>query len=410
MRIVRFFLGNLTLKIGAVLLAVILYGAMVALQSTQQWPGTIAIELVNQPANASLVDAQSIPPVQDIKYIAPADVPVSQSLFRATVDLSNAKPSESDSLLVRVKLVAEDPRIQIIDYQPQQKAIKLEPIIHETVAVVVDKVAVPSGLEPGTPVVTPPTVDVSGASSIVRSVAYAQASVRIDASGLDVNTDVDLVARDASNNQVNNVTLNPRTVHVQMLIGSQIRTETVPVDPTITGTPAAGYFVTAIDVNPLAAAVSGQADALAALNGKAGTQPISVAGATGDVTKTVNLVLPSGVASAVGPITVTVHLSSPPTTRSVSVGVVPLGARTDRIYNLSTPSVIVTLGGATAALNAFDTSTLVATVSVGTLDAGAHTLTLTITVPPGIQVVTISPFSVVVTVTVPPSPLPSASP
>jgi YbbR domain-containing protein len=90
--------------------------------------------------------------------------------------------------------------------------------------------------------------------------------------------------------------------------------------------------------------------------------------------------------------------------------VVLLGARTDRIYNLSTPSVIVTLGGATAALNAFDTSTLVATVPVGTLDAGAHTLTLTITVPPGIKVVTISPASVVVTVTVPPLPSPSASP
>jgi YbbR domain-containing protein len=255
--------------------------------------------------------------------------------------------------------------------------------------------------------VTPPTVDVSGASSIVRSVAYAQASVRIDASGLDVNTDVDLVARDASNNEVNNVTFNPRTVHVQMLIGSQIRTETVPVDPTITGTPAAGYRVTSIDVSPLSAAVSGQADALAALNGKASTQPISVAGATGDVTKTVNLALPSGVSSTVGPITVTVHLASPPTTLSVSVGVVLLGARTDRIYNLSTPSVIVTLGGATAALNAFDTSTLVATVSVGTLDAGAHTLILTITVPPGIKVVTISPSVVVVTVAIPPSPSPS---
>jgi YbbR domain-containing protein len=194
-----------------------------------------------------------------------------------------------------------------------------------------------------------------------------------------------------------------------MLIGSQIRTETVPIDPAITGNPAAGYVVTSIDVSPLSAAVSGQADVLASLNGKATTQPISVAGASGDVTKTVNLALPSGVASTVGPITVTVHLSSPGTTRSVSVGVVLLGARADRIYNLSTPSVIVTLGGATAALNAFDTSTLVATVSVGTLDAGAHTLILTITVPPGIKVVTISPASIVVTVTVPPSPSPLPS-
>jgi YbbR domain-containing protein len=410
MRVVRFFLGNLPLKIGAVLLAVILYVAMVALQSTQQWPGTIAIEMVNQPTTASLVDPQSIPPVSDIKYIAPADVPVSQSLFRATVDLASVKPSETDSSLVKVQLVAEDPRIQIIDYKPQQIPIKLEPIIRKQVTVVVDKGAVPSGLQPGAPTVTPSIVDVSGASSLVRSVAYAQASVRIDASGLDVNTDVDLVARDASNATVNGVQFNPRTVHVQMLVGSQIRTETVPVDPVITGTPAAGYVVTSIDVTPPSAAVSGQADALAALNGKANTKAISITGATGDVSQTVNLDLPNGVASGVGPISVVVHLSSPPTTRSVSLGVVPIGARTDLIYTLSTPSVIVTLGGATAALNAFDTSTLVTTVQVGGLDVGAHSLTVTVTVPPGIKVVTITPAQIVVTISAPPPPPASPSP
>ena len=410
MRVVRFLLGNLPLKIGAVLLAVILYVAMIALQSTQQWPGTIAIEMVNQPNTASLVDPQSIPPVSDIRYIAPADVPVSQSLFRATVDLANVKPSETDSSLVKVQLVAEDPRIQIIDYRPQQIPIKLEPIVHKQVTVVVDKGAVPSGLQPGTPLVTPSTVEVSGASSIVRSVAYAQASVRIDASGLDVNTDADLVARDASNATVNDVTFSPRVVHVQMLVGSQIRTETVPVDPVITGTPAAGYVVTSIDVTPPSAAVSGQADALATLNGKANTKAISITGATGDVSQTVTLDLPNGVASGVGPISVVVHLSSPPTTRSVSLGVVPVGARNDLIYTLSTPSVVVTLGGATAALNAFDTSTLITTVQVGGLDVGAHSLIVTVTVPPGIKVVTITPAQIVVTITAPPPPPASPSP
>jgi YbbR domain-containing protein len=409
-RIVRFFLGNLPLKIGAVLLAVILYVAMVALQSTQLWPGTIAIEPVNQPTNTSLVDLQSIPQVSDIKYIAPADVPVSQSLFRATVDLANAKPSESESLLLKVKLVAEDPRIQIIDYRPQQIPLKLEPIIHRQVAVVVDKGAVPSGLSPGAPVANPSTADVSGASSIVRSVAYAQASIRIDNSGLDVNTDVDLVARDASNSIVNNVQFTPRTVHVQMLVGSQSRTETVPVDPVITGSPAAGYVITSIDVTPPSAAISGQADALAVLNGKIGTKAISITGATGDVSQTVNLDLPNGVASNAGPIAVVVHLSSPPATRSISLGVVPVGARTDLIYTLSTPSVIVTLGGATAALNALDTSTMVTTVQVGGLGVGAHTVTLVVIVPPGIKVANISPAQIVVTVTAPPPPPPSPSP
>ena len=410
MRVLRFILRNLPLKIGAVLLAVILYVAMVALQTTQQWPGTIAIEMVNQSVDASLVDPQSIPPVSDIRYIAPPDVPVSQSSFRAIADLANITPSETSSTLVKVQLAADDPRIQIIDYRPQQVSVNLQPIVHKQVGVVVDYIAVPSSLQPGTPVLSATTVDVSGASSIVRSVAYAQAGVRVDASGLDVNLDVDLVARDASGAQVNYVTLNPSKVHVQALVGSQVRSETVPVNPVISGSPAAGYYIASIDINPSTAVVSGQADALAALGGKANTTAISIAGATGDVSAPVKLDLPSGVTSSAGSIVVVIHLQSPASTRSVSVGVVPVGARSDRTYALSTPSVIVTLGGATAALNAFDTSTLVANVSVGSLDVGTHSVTLTISVPPGIKVVTISPVQITVTVFAPPSPSPSPSP
>ena len=253
-------------------------------------------------------------------------------------------------------------------------------------------------------------VDVSGASSIVRSVAFAQASVRVDASGLDVNTDVDLVARDASGAQVNYVTLNPRTVHVQALVGSQVRSETLPVNPVISGSAAAGYYITSIDINPPTVVVSGQADALAALGGKANTAVISIAGATGDVSAPVKLDLPSGVTSSAASIVVVIHLQSPASTRSVSVGVVPVGARSERTYTLSTPSVILTLGGATAALNAFDTSALVANVSVGNLDVGTYSVTVSIVVPPGIKVVAISPVQITVTVVAPPSPSPSPSP
>jgi YbbR domain-containing protein len=69
----------------------------------------------------------------------------------------------------------------------------------------------------------------------------------------------------------------------------------------------------------------------------------------------------------------------------------------------------LTLGGATAALNAFDTSTLVGIISVGNLDPGTHTVKVTITVPPGIKIVAESPDQITVTVTIPPSPGPSPS-
>ena len=147
----------------------------------------------------------------------------------------------------------------------------------------------------------------------------------------------------------------------------------MPVTPVIRGSPAAGYYVTSIDVNPLVVSVSGEADALAALNGSASTQPISIAGATGDVSVKVALNLPAGVeAPDVTTVTVVVHMASPAQTRSVTIGVVPDGAKSDLVYRFSTPSVTVTLGGAAAALNAFDTSTLVGIVSVGTSARHVH--------------------------------------
>jgi YbbR domain-containing protein len=384
---------------------------MVVLQNTAAWPGSVAIDLVNQPSGSYLMDAKLIPAVSGIRYIAPPDVPVSQSSFRATADLTAAKVSESDSSIVRVKLEADDPRIQIIDYQPQQLSVSLNPVAHKQVSVLVKTGTPPAGLQPGTPVQSITTADVSGASSVVRRVAYATAQVRVDASGLDIDEDVDLVAMDASDVLVPGVTFDPRTVHVQIQVGSQLRTETVPVSPVIAGAPASGYYMASIDMKPSVISVEGQADALALLKGTANTKPIDISGATHDITVNVALDLPKGVsAGATTTVAVTIHLTSPAASRSVSVGVVPAGARSDRIYTLSTPSVIVTLSGATAALNAFDTSTLVGAVSVGSLDVGTHSVNVTVVVPAGINVVTISPFQITVTIAAVPVPSPPASP
>lgn len=408
MRVVRFIVRNWPLKIGAVVVASILYVGLVVLQTTTQWPGTVAVDAVNPPQNAYLVQPDPMPQVGSIRYIAPSDLPISQASFRASIDLANVPISETQSW-VRVQLVATDPRIQIVDYQPQQVRVELDPIAHKVVNVQVFTGAVPSGLEPGTPILSATSVDVSGAASYVRRVAYAEARVHVDASGLDVDEDVDLVARDASDAIVSNVAFDPRAIHVQITVGSQIRVETVPVNPVVVGSPAAGYVITSVTVTPPVVVVRGQADALARLKGMANTKTVSVSGATSDVAVNVNLDLPDGVTSdTTGPIAVVIHLQATTSTRTLTVGVVPEGARSDRVYTLSTPGVTVTLGGATAALNALDTSTLVATVSVADLGLGTFTVKVSITVPAGIKVVSISPMQVTVTISVAPAPTPSA--
>ena len=403
MTVLRFFVHNWALKLSAVALAVILYVAMVSIQSTQQWPGQVPIEPLHQPADSYLLKPDPWPKVGGIRFIAPADVPVSQSSFRATVDLTGVRVGAGENLLVRVQLVAEDARIQIVDYQPQQIRVTLDRI--ESKQVPVDlKVDMPADLTRGAQTLSATDVKVTGASSLLARVSSARAEVRVDNSGLDINEDAPLVPVDSSGNLVENVQLDPPSIHVRVLVGSQVRTATVPVTPVIVDSPAAGYYITSIDVTPSVVSVSGQANALSLLDGVAATQPISIRGATGDVTVNVALNLPENVAAlGATSIKVVVHLQSPASTRTLSIGVVLAGARPDRTYTLSTANVVVTIGGATAALNAFDTSSFVATAPVGGLDTGTYPVTLIVDTPPGIRLVPGSATQINVTVSVAPA-------
>jgi YbbR domain-containing protein len=409
MTVLRFFTRNWALKLGAVGLAVILYVAMVSIQSTQQWPGQVPIEPLNQPTDSYLLKPDPWPKVESIRFIAPADVPVSQSSFRATVDMTGVRVGAGENSLVRVELVAEDARIQIVDYQPQQIRVTLDPI--ESKQVPVDlQVDLAADLTRGTQTLSVNEVTATGPSSAIAHVSFARADVRADKSGLDVNEDASLVPVDSSGNIVENVQLTPASVHVRVQIGSQVRTATVPVTPVIVDSPAAGYYITSIEMEPSVVSVSGQANALSLLNGAAATQAISIRGATGDVTATVPLELPDGVAAqGTTSVKVVIHLASPTSTRTLSIGVVPQGARADRTYSLSTPNVVVTIGGATAALNVIDTSSLVAMVQVDGLEPGTYVVTLTVNTPPGIKVVAISVTEIYVTVAVAPAtPAPSS--
>jgi YbbR domain-containing protein len=409
MTIFRFFFRNWALKVGAVALSVILYVAMVSIQSTQQWPGQVPIEPLHQPTDSYLLKPDPWPKVSDIRFIAPADVPVSQASFRATVDLSGIQVGSGENSLVRVDLVAEDARIQIVDYQPQQIRVTLDPIESKEVPVKV-QVDIPDNLTQGTRTLSASQVTATGPSSAIARVSSAQASVRVDSSGLDINEDAPLVPVDSSGNTVDNVQLTPASIHIGILINSQNRTSTVPITPVITDSPAAGFYITSIDVEPSVVSVTGQANALSLLNGVASTKAVSIRGATGDVTANIALDLPDGVtALGVTTVKVVVHLSSPPSTRTLSIGIVLEGARPDRTYSLSTNSVLVTIGGATAALNAFDTSSFVATANVSALDTGSYLVTLTISPPPGIKVVAMSVVQITVNVsvtTVTPAPSP----
>ena len=410
-RTFQFVVHNWPLKLAAVLLAMSLYTGLILSQSAQVWPGSVPIIPIRLPISAVLLS--NLPSVTNIRYSAPSEVAqqLSGSSFTATVDLSQAQPqSGSPYVLAQVVVKATDKRVTVLGYDPPSIQVRLDPLVSKVVPIAVDRGTVPPGLEIQPPVLSTSQALVSGPESIVRLVTAAQARVIIQPSGLDVDQTVDLVAVDIRGQPLGPVNLQPSSVHVKIAVGSGLQTRTLPVNPVIAGTPAVGYQIGSVAVNPVIVTVVGDANALAQLS-RVDTLPVSIGGATSAVSQTVGLSLPDGVTVlADGNISVTVAIQAQAATRDYSAGLVLSGARDDRTYVLSTSSVLVTLGGTVASLNTLDPSSFSVVVDVNGLGLGSHKVKITVSLPADVQLVAVSPPDVTVTVGANSVPSPSSGP
>ena len=410
-RFVGFVVHNWPLKLGAVMLATLLYAGLVLSQNAQVWVGRVPIVPVNQPV--SVVILGNLGEVHDIRLFAPRDAfdRLSSASFSAFVDLAGVEPQPGSSFVtVPVQVRVADGRVQVLDFDPRQIQVQLDPLVTKTVPVEVDHGTVPAGLEIRDPVLDLRQVSVSGPRSAVSQVAQAVARVLIQPSGISIDQSVDLVAVDGRGEPVSQVRLDPAAVRVRILVGNQLVSKSLPVNPVVVGTPGVGYEIGAVTVSPAVVTVEGDASVLAEL-ARIDTNPVSLSGAVADLARTIDLALPEGVAP-LGDGTVRVSVRIRPTmgSRTISAGIVLTGERADRRYSLSTDRVLVTVGGAAADLDQLDARSLVVVADVTDLESGGHEVTLRAALPSRLGLVAIAPARIVVTVELPASPSPSAPP
>jgi YbbR domain-containing protein len=414
-RLIGFVVHNWPLKLAAVALATLLYAGLVLSQNARVWPGRIPIQAVHQPPSAFILG--QLPDVQNIRYFAPVDAAerLSSAGFSATIDLTGIVPDPASPIVtVPVKLVAADPKVSILSFSPAEVFVRLDPIITSTVPVRVSHGTVPEGLQIGEPQLSQASVTVSGPQSVVSQIVAAEARVRIQSSGIDVDQLVDLVPVDGRDEVLTPVEMNPTSVRVRIPVGSPVTTKSVPVTAVVTGTPGNGFVVGSTTITPAVATVTGEADTLTGLTAVQ-TKPVDVSGAATTVQVTVGLDLPDGI-SAVGDQTfaVTVDLRESAATRSFSAGLIMIGAEPSRSYTLGADTVVVTLGGGDQALNQVDAASFAASINVTGLTAGSHDVDVRVVPPGGLKLLAISPTRVTVFVselaTPPPTPSPSPSP
>jgi YbbR domain-containing protein len=393
---VRFIVHNWPLKLAAIGLATLLYAGFVVSRDQIPVPGPISITTVGLTEDRTLLN--DLPTVTQISYVGPSDVGrLTASDFQATVDLSSVPIGRETSVPVRVTSAVGG--VFVVDIQPRTVRVTLDQVVSRTVQVRIETTPPPPGVQRGEMTIDPPTVDVRGASTVVQKVDAVTATVSIEPSAIDIDRVVEPVAVDAQGQTVGGVELDPKSVHVELPLFTNLESRGLPVRVVITGSPGPGYRVAGIDPVPSIVSVQGDADDLVALQA-VDTEPIRLSGETTTVTTTTRLALPPNVTVPnVDTVSVTIRIEAVTETRTFSAGFTLDGAEPGFTYDLSTTRVLETLFGGVNDLDGVGSKALLATVDVTGLEAGVHTVTVTPDVPQGLTLVDTSPPTISVRVT-----------
>jgi YbbR domain-containing protein len=413
-RIVRIVVHNWPLKLAAIGLATVLYGGFVLSQDAQTFQGPIRIDQTNGPEDMIVDD---LPPVTSIRYFAPAgtDRP-GQGTFRAFVDLGGL-PARAGTYEVRVQVSSSNPEIQVLGVTPDFVSVTLDPLVTKIVPVTINYGEPPSNVEIGVLRADPSTVTVTGQQSIVQQIVAARADVLIQPSGLNVDQDVALVPIDALGNPRSPAETTPTTVRVQVQVLSEPETRTLPIRPVVTGTPAAGFELASIEVEPQTALVEGDADPLAAIAGL-DTQQVSISGLSETTEFETELELPDGIARVTDePITVTVTFRQVTESRTYTAGFELTGRQPGLVYTVEggEDRIQLVVGGSPPELDALGTAGgPVGRLDVTGLEPGTYDVPVSADLPAGLTLVAASPQTVSVTIAAPaatsPSPTVTAAP
>jgi YbbR domain-containing protein len=411
-RIGRLLFHNWPLKLAAIVLASMLYAGLVVSQSVQEFTNGVVVTAQDIPSNASL--GTKLPEVTTIRYIAIGDASARAATdsFEATINVGSVDPNASLPTYVPIRVRSVDPRFTVVSYEPLGINIQLDPVkVNVNVPVRVIQGSIPAGLDVRPPVVDPRVVTVRGPASVVDRVVEVRAEVVIEPNGLDINSNVDLIPVDALGNRLTPVDVNPATAHVQIAVLKNAESRPLAVTPAVTGAPAPGYEIGPVTVDPPLVSVEGDADQIVGLT-QANTEQIVISGATQDVVKDVGLSLPDGVLAVGGDVTVrvTITIRAVAGTRTFDAGIDTSGGRPDLVYNLSINHALATAGGPLAELERLDAASFVLTAPVAGLGVGSHVVTIEANLPIGLNMVTIEPAQVTVTISLPTAASPSAVP
>lgn len=413
----RWLVRNWHLKLASVAVATVLYTGLVFSGTFSDETVQVRIEQANVSRDAFVLSGDL--GLVEVRYRVANDeaAGVADADFTARVDVAEYdmdRAPEPQQLPIEVTALRDG--IEILSWEPREVRLEVDRIAVRSVPVEVEEGSIPDGLEIGDPVVSVEEVQVRGPASLIERVDRAVAFINIPASGINVNEAVDLTAVDIADQPVATgmVELDPETVSVQVDVRAIETQTTVAVRPIVEpGTPAPGFALEALRVEPSTVTIVGLPEDLAEI-GSILTEPISIDGVSTSQTFEVALQLPDGISLGADEdeiVTVEATIGPSVSSRTFIVGVVCEGAG-DNACLPRIDEVAITVSGSGEALSGLSAAAVTPVVDVTGLGPGEYSLTLSIEgLPPGVELFDVSPLQVPVSVVAPtPPPTPAPTP
>jgi YbbR domain-containing protein len=388
------------LKAAALAIAVLAFVAVA--ESTQEAVATfhVPVERPDIPAGyvmrGTLGDAtvKLTGPQSQVAKIVQADI-------HPIPDIAQADLSRNDVQNVALKVpLAEATRDVVAVADPATVAVRIEKIVSRSLTVQVRFANdPPPGFQPGSPSFSSPEVKITGAQSLVASVAAVFTTLRFGDTPIDIATSADAVPVDAAGNPVDGVQSDPQALQVSVPVHSTASTRTVPVLWQLRGSVAPGFWISRVTTDPVVVQVQGSQDKLTAID-RVDTVPIDVTGLNANRSFRVPLLLPDGVSlfqptdANVG-ITV-VALSGTRPYPIVALTVAGLGSGLAADTDPQTVSVVVT--GPTAALAALAGDAVTASVDATGKGPGSYPADIVLKLPAGVTASSLQPIRVTLTI------------
>jgi YbbR domain-containing protein len=282
----------------ALLLAIVVWVSAVIIADPNERRNfrPVNIEIVGQAPDLLL---QGQPPSQvRLTLVAPRSIwdqlNANPALVKAWIDLAGLEAGEHT---VPVKVSVDASPVRLIQIDPQQISLILEPLVRRDYAVqLMVKGALPLGYHKDDPTLTPGQVTISGLQSAMQSITQVSAELDIDGATTTFTRTLPVQVLDENGLEVSGITIIPKEVTVSQPINLLGGFKNVAIKVVTRGQVANGFRLTNITVSPPTATLfSDDPKVIQQIPGYVETMPVDLSNLRDDLEMSVDLNLPPGV-------------------------------------------------------------------------------------------------------------------